>query len=327
MVSFLTRRLGYMVLTLLLVSFVSFVIIQAAPGDYAEIYAAHKASTGAIITQADIEQVRRELGLDRPWFVQYGSWVWNAVQGEFGYSFGWRRPVGEVIAERLPLTLAIAFSTLVFMYGLSIPIGIYSAVRRYSIADYTFSIIGYLGLAIPSFLFALVLMYLTQQYFGWSVGGLYSPQFENAPMSWEKFLDLMAHLSIPILVLGTSGTAFLTRAMRAAVLDELDRMYVLSAKASGLSPMQLLLRYPVRLALNPIVSTLGWRLTYVISGAPIVGFVLALPDTGPLFLNALLNQDMLLASAMVFIFCVLTIIGTFVSDVLLVLLDPRIRLE
>jgi peptide/nickel transport system permease protein len=327
MVSFLTRRLGYMVLTLLLVSFCSFIIIQAAPGDYAEIYAAHKASTGAIITQEDIEQTRRELGLDKPWYEQYGRWVWNAMHWDFGYSFGWRRPVGEVIAERLPLTLAIAFTTLVFMYGVSIPIGIYSAVRRYSFADYTFSILGYLGLAIPNFLFALVLMYLTQQYFGWSVGGLYSPQFENAPMSWEKFLDLAAHLSIPIIVLGTSGTAFLTRAMRAAVLDELDRMYVLSAKASGLSPMQLLLRYPVRLALNPIVSTLGWRLTYVISGAPIVGFVLALPDTGPLFLHALLNQDMLLASAMVFIFCALTIIGTFVSDVLLVLLDPRIRLE
>ena len=232
-----------------------------------------------------------------------------------------------MIAERLPLTLAIAFTTLIFMYGVSIPIGIYSAVRRYSFADYTFSILGYLGLAIPNFLFALVLLYLAQQYFGWSVGGLYSPEFDNAPMSWEKFLDLMAHLSIPILVLGTSGTAFLTRAMRAAVLDELDRMYVLAAKASGLSPMQLLLRYPVRLALNPIASTLGWRLTYVISGAPIVGYVLALPDTGPLFLNALLNQDMLLASAMVFIFCALTIIGTFVSDVLLVLLDPRIRLE
>jgi peptide/nickel transport system permease protein len=316
-----------MILTLLLVSFCAFVIIQAAPGDYAEIYAAHKAATGAIITQEDIEQVRRELGLDRPWYEQYGRWVWNAAHGDFGYSFGWRRPVGEVIAERLPLTMAIAFCTLVFMYGVSIPIGIYSAVRRYSVADYTFSILGYLGLAIPNFLFALVLMYLTQQYFGWSVGGLYSPGFENAPMSWGKFLDLMAHLSIPILVLGTAGTAFLTRAMRAAVLDELDRMYVLSAKASGLSPMQLLLRYPVRLALNPIVSTLGWRLTYVISGAPIVGYVLALPDTGPLFLNALLNQDMLLASAMVFIFCALTIIGTFISDVLLVLLDPRIRLE
>jgi peptide/nickel transport system permease protein len=327
MVRFLSRRLGYMLLTLLLVSFVSFVIIQAAPGDYAEIYAAKKAATGAIITQQDIEAVRIELGLNKPWYEQYGRWVWNALHGDFGYSWAWRRPVGEVIAERLPLTLVIAFTTLLFMYGVSIPIGIYSAVRRYSIGDYTFAILGYLGLAIPNFLLALVLMYLTQQHFGWSVGGLYSPQFENAPMSWAKFQDFLAHLAIPVIVLGTSGTAFLTRAMRAAVLDELDRMYVLAAKASGLSPMQLLIRYPVRLALNPIASTLGWRLTYVIAGAPIVGYVLALPDTGPLFLNALLHQDMLLAGAMIFIFCALTIIGTFVSDVLLVLLDPRIRLE
>lgn len=316
-----------MVLTLLLVSFVSFVIIQAAPGDYAEIYAAKKAATGSIITQADIEAVRQQLGLDRPWIVQYGSWLWNALHGDFGFSWAWRRPVGEVIAERLPLTLAIAFTTLFFMYVVAIPIGIYSAVRRYSAGDYAVSIFGYVGLAIPNFLLALVLLYLAQQNLGWSVGGLYSPQFENAPMSWAKVRDLAAHLSIPVFVLTTSGTAFLTRAMRAALLDELDRMYVLSAKASGLSPMQLLMRYPVRLALNPIASTLGWRLTYVISGAPIVGFVLALPDTGPLFLNALLNQDMLLAGAMIFIFCALTIIGTFISDVLLVLLDPRIRLE
>lgn len=327
MIRFLTRRLLYMALTLLLVSLVSFIIIQAAPGDYAEIYAAKKAATGAIITQADIDAMRIELGLDQPWYIQYLRWLWNALHGDFGDSWAWKRPVGDVIAERLPVTLTIAGATLLFMYAVSIPVGIYSAVRRYSLGDYTFSILGYVGLAIPNFLLALVLLYLSQQYLGQSVGGLYSPQFENAPWSWDKFVDLSAHLVVPVIVLGTSGTAFLTRAMRAAVLDELNKMYVLSAKASGLSPMQLLLRYPVRMALNPIASTLGWRLTYVISGAPIVGFVLALPDTGPLFLNALLNQDMMLAGAMIFIYCALTIVGTFVSDVLLVLLDPRIRLE
>jgi peptide/nickel transport system permease protein len=327
MIRFLSRRLLYMALTLLLVSLVSFIIIQAAPGDYAEIYAAKKAATGAVITQADIDAMRIELGLDQPWYIQYLHWLWNALHGDFGDSWAWKRPVGEVIAERLPVTLVIAGATLLFMYAVSIPVGIYSAVRRYSLGDYAFSILGYVGLAIPNFLLALVLLYLSQQYLGQSVGGLYSPQFENAPWSWGKFVDLSAHLVVPVIVLGTSGTAFLTRAMRAAVLDELDRMYVLSARASGLSPMQLLLRYPVRMALNPIASTLGWRLTYVISGAPIVGFVLALPDTGPLFLNALLNQDMMLAGAMIFIYCALTIIGTFVSDVLLVLLDPRIRLE
>lgn len=326
MIAFLARRLGYMALTLALVSVVSFLIIQAAPGDYAEIYASKKAAAGAIITQADVEAMRVQLGLDRPWLVQYGRWAWAALQGDFGLSWTWKRPVGEVIAERLPLTLGIAFATLVFMYAVSVPVGIYSAVRRYSFGDYAVSIAGYLGLATPSFLLALVLMYLGQKYLGQSVGGLYSPEYNGAAWSWGKLWDMLAHLVVPVLVLAASGTAFLIRAMRAAVLDELDRMYVVSAKASGLSPMRLLIRYPVRMALNPIASTLGWRLTYVISGAPIVGYVMALPDTGPLFLNALLNQDMELAGAMIFIYCALTIIGTFVSDVLLVLLDPRIRL-
>jgi peptide/nickel transport system permease protein len=327
MLSFLSRRLAYTLITLLLVSFASFIIIQAAPGDYAEIYAAKKAATGAIITQADIEAIRIELGLDKPWYQQYWRWLTHALEGDFGYSWAWRRPVGEVIAERMPLTLTIAFTTLVFMYAISIPIGIYSAVRRYSLGDYAASIIGYLGLAIPSFLLALVLMYLTQRFLGQSVGGLFSPEFANAPWTWARIKDFLSHLVIPVIVLGTAGTAYLIRSMRAALLDELDRMYVLSAKASGLSPMQLLMRYPVRMALNPIAATLGWRLTYVISGAPIVGYVLALPDTGPLFLNALLNQDMYLAGALIFLYCLLTILGTFVSDLLLVLLDPRIRLE
>lgn len=327
MIRFLSRRLAYMILTLALVSLVSFFIVQAAPGDYAEIYAAKKAATGAVISQADIEVVRRELGLDQPWYVQYGSWALNALHGNFGMSWAWKRPVGEVIGERLPLTLAIAFSTLFFMYAISIPIGIYSAVHRYSFGDHAVSLLGYLGLATPNFLLALVLMYVTQKYFGQSVGGLFSPGFDTAPWSFAKVKDLLAHLIVPVVVLAAGGTAFLIRAMRAAVLDELDRMYVLSAKASGLSPLKLLIRYPVRIALNPIAATLGWRLTYVISGAPIVGYVLALPDTGPLFLHALLNQDMQLAGAMIMIYCALTIIGTFVSDMLLVLLDPRIRME
>jgi peptide/nickel transport system permease protein len=184
MIRFLSRRLAYMALTLLLVSLVSFVIIQAAPGDYAEIFAAQKAATGAIITLADIEAMRIELGLDQPWFIQYGRWLAGALHGDFGYSWAWRRPVGEVIAERMPLTLTIAFATLIFMYAVSIPVGIYSAVRRYSFGDYAFSIAGYLGLAIPNFLLALVLLYVSQQYFHQSVGGLFSPGYENAAWSW-----------------------------------------------------------------------------------------------------------------------------------------------
>jgi peptide/nickel transport system permease protein len=328
MIAYFVRRLAYMVVTLLLVSVVSFAIVQSAPGDFAEIYAARKAAAGAIISQSEIENVRTQLGLDQPWHVQYWRWISNIVlRGDWGHSWEWKRPVGEVIWERMPLTLAIAFSTLVFMYAISIPVGIYSAVRRYSFGDHAVSMIGYLGLATPNFLLALVLMYLSQKYFGQSVGGLFSPEYERAPWSWDKFVDLLAHLLVPVVVLGMAGTAFLIRAMRAAVLDELDKMYVLSARASGLSPIKLLIRYPVRMALNPIASTLGWRLTYVISGAPIVGYVLALPDTGPLFLHALLNQDMLLAGALIFIYCALTIIGTLLSDLLLVALDPRIRLE
>lgn len=328
MLRILVSRLLYMIVTLALVSVVSFVIVQLAPGDYADIYAAKKSEAGAIITQEEVEAFRHQLGLDRPWYVQYWRWISKAViYGDWGTSWEWKRPVSEVIAERMPLTLLLAFSTLVFMYAVAIPIGIYSAVRQYSLTDHTVSLIGYLGLATPNFLLALILMYLGQQYLGQSVGGLFSPEYEGQPWSWGKFIDLLEHLWVPVIVLGTSGTAFLVRSMRAAVLDELNRMYVLSARAGGLSPLRLLIRYPVRLALNPIVSTLGWRLTYVISGAPIVGYVMALPDTGPLFLHSLLNQDMQLAGALIFIFCALTIIGTFVSDLLLVWLDPRIRLE
>ncbi len=328
MIRFLIHRLIYMVLTLAAISIVAFVLIQLPPGDYADSYANKRQQAGAPITTEELDEMRRDLGLDRPWYVQYGKWVLGIVtRGDLGYSWEWRRPVADVIGDRLPLTLLLAFSTLVFMYAVALPIGIYSAVRQYSLTDHTFAAFGYIGLATPNFLLALILMYLGQQWFGLSVGGLYSPEFQDAPWSWDKAKDLAEHLWVPVIVLGTAGTAYLIRTMRAAVLDELDKMYVTAARAGGLSPIRLLLKYPVRMALNPIVATLGWRLTYVISGAPIVGVVLSLPDTGPLFLHALLNQDMYLAGAMVLIYCSLTIIGTFLSDILLLILDPRIRME
>jgi len=323
----LLQRLGYMVLTLWLVSVVAYVVIQLPPGDYAEAYVTAKQQSGAAMGEEEIQNMRRMLGIDRPWYQQYLSWVGGIVlRGDFGYSFEWRRPVADVIGERLPLTLLLAFFTLVFMYAVSLPIGIYSAVRQYSMTDHAFSLIGYIGLATPNFLLALVFMFIGQQWFGQSVGGLFSPQYVEAPWSMARFWDLLAHLWIPVVVLGTAGTANLIRSMRALMLDELGKMYVVAARASGLSPMRLLLKYPVRMALNPIVATLGWRLTFVISGAPIIGVVMALPDTGPLFLHALLNQDMQLAGAMVFIYCALTILGTFVSDLLLVLVDPRVKM-
>ena len=317
-----------MVATLAAVSVVAFVLIQLPPGDYADAYANKRQQAGAPISVQELDEMRLRLGLDRPWYVQYGSWVSAIVlKGDLGYSWEWRRPVVDVIAERLPLTLLLAFSTLFFMYVVALPIGIYSAFRQYSLTDHVFSTIGYVGLATPNFLLALILMYLGQQWFGQSVGGLFSPEFQDAPWSWARFKDLAGHLWVPVIVLGTAGTAYLIRTMRAAVLDELNQMYVMAARAGGLSPMHLLLKYPVRMALNPILATLGWRLTYVISGAPIVGVVMSLPDTGPLFLHALLNQDMYLAGAMVLVYCSLTIIGTFVSDLLLIALDPRIRME
>lgn len=328
MFRFFVHRLVYMVATLAAVSVVAFVLIQLPPGDYADAYANKRQQAGAPITQEELTAIRVRLGLDRPWYVQYGSWVSAIVlKGDMGYSWEWRRPVVDVIAERLPLTLILAFSTLFFMYAVAMPIGIYSAVRQYSFSDHAFSAVGYIGLATPNFLLALILMYLGQKWFGQSVGGLFSPEFQDAPWSWARVKDLGGHLWVPVIVLGSAGTAYLIRTMRAAVLDELNKMYVMAARAGGLSPMHLLLKYPVRMALNPILATLGWRLTYVISGAPIVGVVMSLPDTGPLFLHALLNQDMYLAGAMILVYCALTIIGTFVSDLLLVALDPRIRME
>lgn len=328
MLRLIVHRLLYMVATLLAVSVVSFVVIQLPPGDYADSYANKRQQAGIPVTQQELDGMRRSLGLDRPWPEQYAKWIGNIVlRGDLGYSWEWRRPVADVIADRLPLTLLLAFSTLLFMYAVALPIGIYSAVRQYSLADHGFMFLGYIGLATPNFLLALILLYLGQQLFGQSVGGFYSPEYQDAPWSFAKFKDLLEHLWVPVIVLGTAGTAYLIRTMRATLLDELDKMYVMAARAGGLSPIRLLLKYPVRMALNPIVATLGWRLTYVIAGAPIVGVVLSLPDTGPLFLHALLNQDMFLAGAMVLIYCALTVIGTFVSDLLLALLDPRIRLE
>ena len=240
-----------MVATLAAVSVVAFVLIQLPPGDYADAYANKRQQAGAPITQEELTAIRVRLGLDRPWYVQYGSWVSAIVlEGDMGYSWEWRRPVVDVIAERLPLTLILAFSTLFFMYAVAMPIGIYSAVRQYSFSDHAFSAVGYIGLATPNFLLALILMYLGQKWFGQSVGGLFSPEFQDAPWSWARVKDLAGHLWVPVIVLGSAGTAYLIRTMRAAVLDELNKMYVMAARAGGLSPMHLLLKYPVRMALD-----------------------------------------------------------------------------
>ncbi len=327
MLESILSRIKYSIITLLFVSIVSFIIIQLPPGDYADSYAARRHTAGEIIMEEEIDSLRQRLGLDKPMHIQYFKWIWGMMRGDLGMSLEYKRPVVEIIGERLPLTLLLAFSTLFFIYSVALTIGIYSAVRQYSVGDHIFTIIGYVGLATPNFLLALILMYMGHKWFGQSVGGLFSPQFMEAAWSWAKLKDLLAHLWVPVVVLGTAGTAFQIRTMRAVLLDELNKMYVTAARATGLSEFKILMKYPVRIALNPIISTLGWELTRVISGAPIIGIVLALPDTGPLLLKALLDQDIYLAGAMILIYCVLVIIGTFISDFLLIVLDPRIRIE
>jgi peptide/nickel transport system permease protein len=319
-------RLAVSALMLLAVSVVAFIIVSLPPGDFADTYAANKISSGETVTPAEMQAIRVQFGLDKPLSVQYFRWIGGMFRGDFGYSWGYSRPVVEVISERLPMTIVIALCTLLFTYLTAIPLGIYSAIRQYSVADYTFTILGYIGLATPNFLLALLLLYFASSWFGVSVGGLFSLEFQDAAWSWARFKDLLAHLWVPVIVLGTAGTAFQMRIMRATLLEELNKMYVTAARATGLSEFKLIIKYPVRLALNPIVSTLGWELTTVISGAPIIGLVLSLPDTGPMFINALRSQDMYLAGAMLLIYCVLVMIGSFISDVLLMLVDPRVKL-
>jgi peptide/nickel transport system permease protein len=326
MLNIIAHRLLWATLMMLAISVVAFTLIQLPPGDFVDSYVNHKQQGGVIMTKDEVDEMRNTLGLDRPMYVQYFDWIGGVVQGDFGFSWEFRRPVADVIGERLPLTLILAFSTLLFTYLTAIPIGIYSAVRQYSVGDHAFTVLGYIGLATPNFMFALILLYFGHVYFGTSVGGLFSAEFETAPWSWARVVDLLAHLWVPVLVLGTAGTAFQIRTMRATLLDEVNKLYVTAARASGLSELRLLIKYPVRMALNPIVSTIGWELTNIISGAPIVGIVLSLPDTGPLFVDALLNSDLYLAGALILIYCFLVILGTLISDLLLIALDPRIRM-
>ncbi len=326
MINVIANRILWAGLMMAAISVVAFTLIQLPPGDFVDSYVNHKQQGGVIMTKGEVAEMRRTLGLDRPMYVQYFDWVGGVVQGDFGFSWEYRRPVSEIIGERLPLTLMLAFTTLLFTYLIAVPIGIYSAVRQYSVGDHAFTVLGYIGLATPNFMFALVLLYFGHVFFGTSVGGLFSAEFETAPWSWARLVDLLAHLWVPVVVLGTAGTAFQIRTMRATLLDEVNKLYVTAARASGLSEFRLLIKYPVRVAINPIVSTIGWELTNIISGAPIVGIVLSLPDTGPLFVDALLNSDLYLAGALILIYCGLVILGTLISDLLLLVLDPRIRM-
>ena len=327
MLYYFLRRFLYMLITIAIVSIVAFILIQLPPGDYLTSYIMQLESQGSEVSESEIASLRRQYGLDRPLYTQYIMWVWNIVtRGDFGRSFQWNKPVKDLIWERMAITTILAFAALIFTFVVAIPIGIYSALHKYSVGDFAFTIVGYVGLATPNFLLALILMFMGYKYFGASVGGLFSPEYMEASWSLAKVVDLLAHLWIPVIVLGTAGTAGLIRIMRGMLLDELQKQYVITARAKGVKESRLIYKYPVRIALNPIVSTLGWRLTTIISGAPIVAVVLSLPTTGPLLLRSLLSQDMYLAGAFFLLLCILTVLGTFISDVLLASMDPRIRM-
>jgi peptide/nickel transport system permease protein len=282
---------------------------------------------GGPVNDAELQSLRHQYGLDLPPTLQYFKWLWNMLHGDFGRSFMWDRPVSQLIGERLMLTLVISTLTLLFSYAIAIPIGIYSATRQYSFGDYFFTVFGFIGVAIPGFLIALILVFLVYKYTGVSVTGLFSQAFERAPWSLAKVWDLLKHLPIPVLVVGMSGTAYLVRVMRGCLLDELKKQYVITARAKGLDERTLLFRYPVRIALNPIISTVGWILPQLISGETIVALILNLPTTGPLLFNALVGQDMYLAGSFIMVLSFFTVIGTFLSDMLLIIVDPRIRFE
>jgi peptide/nickel transport system permease protein len=325
--SYIPRRLLALIPTFLVVSIVSFLVIQLPPGDFLTTYVANLEAEGQMVDQATIAALRARYGLGQPVYVQYIKWVWGILHGDFGQSFIYRAPVGKLIWNRLALTVMITLSTLLFTWLIAFPVGIYSAVKKYSIGDYIFTGLGFLGMATPNFLLALVLMVLAFVFFNESVGGLFSPEYMEAPWSWAKVIDLLKHLWVPMLVLGTSGTAGLIRVMRANLLDELNKPYVITARAKGLLERRLVLRYPVRVALNPFVSTLGWQLPRLVSGSTVTATVLNLPTTGPMMLGALVSQDMYLAGSFILMLSVLTMIGTLISDILLALLDPRIRYE
>jgi peptide/nickel transport system permease protein len=328
MLEFIGRRLLLLVPTIILISIISFILIQLPPGDFLTSYIMQLESGGQLVDQALIDSLKQQYGLDQPIYVQYVKWVSNIVlRGDFGQSFTWKEPVKDLIWERLGLTVLISLVSLLFIWVVAFPIGIYSAIKQYSVGDYLFTFISFLGLGIPPFLLALVVMWIAFSQFGISVGGLFSTQFADAPWNWEKVVDLLQHLWIPVIVLGMGGTAALIRIMRANLLDELHKPYVTTSRAKGMPETKLIIKHPVRVALNPFVSTVGWTLPGLVSGSVIVSVVLNLPTTGPILLRALQSQDMYLAGTIVMMLSILTVIGTLVSDVLLAWLDPRIRLQ
>lgn len=326
MLAYILKRALYMIPTLILISMLVFVIIELPPGDYFESYLAELQASGERVDPNKIEFLRSEYGFDRPAWERYLKWATGMLAGDFGYSFEYELPVREVIGDRILLTIIVTFFTIIFTWAVAFPIGIYSATHQYSWGDYGLTFLGLLGLATPNFLLALVMLYFAKEWFGISIGGLYDPEFVGQPMSWGKFLSVLQHLWIPVVIIGTSGTAGMIRRVRANLLDELRRPYVTTARAKGMPELRGLLKYPFRMSLNFFIADIGGILPQVISGAEVVAIVLSLPTTGPLLISALQSQDMYLAGSFLMVLAFLTVIGVLVSDIALAILDPRIRL-
>ena len=327
MLQYVIKRLLLLPLLLFIFSVFSFAVIQAPPGDFVTSYIAELATSGSSMDQAQMDALRDLYGLDEPVYVQYLKWTGRMLKGDLGVSLDWQRPITELIGQRLLLTVMLGLFTFGFTWAVAIPIGILSATRQYSFFDYFFTIVNYFGVATPTFMTALVLMWLAFKHFGVSVTGLFSAEYIDAPWTWARVVDMLKHMWLPMVILGLDGTARLARVMRANLLDELNKPYVEMARAKGMSEWRLVLKYPVRLAMNPLISTIGWYLPLIFSGSVIVATVMNLPTIGPMLLRALITQDMFLAGSIILIYCFLAIIGTLISDILLAWLDPRIRME
>jgi peptide/nickel transport system permease protein len=326
MLAYLIRRLALAAITTWAITVVTFIILQLPPGDFVDAYVAQASAMGTAISAAEATALRHAYGLDQSLWVQYFKWLNLVIHGQFGQSFEYGRPVTEVIGDRLWLTILLSIGAIIVTWGLALPIGIYSAVRQYSWGDTIFTFIGFIGLAVPNFLLALIVMYVGLKLLNMNVGGLFSADYQLAAWSWAKLWDLCKHLPVPILILALAGTAQLVRIMRANLLDELRRPYVVTARARGLAERRVIMKYPVRAALNPFASTIGYLLPYTVSGSVIISVVLSLPTVGPLLLHSLISQDMLLGSTIILMLGILTVIGTLLSDLLLMWIDPRIRL-
>jgi peptide/nickel transport system permease protein len=327
MARFVLRRLLMLIPFLFLISVVSFAVIQLPPGDFVDTYVRNLEVQGGTVNQGQRAAIEAQYGLDKPVYVQYGIWVKHIAQGDFGNSFLYDRPVGDILQERVPRTVGIALAAMLLTWVIAVPIGIYSALRQYSIWDHVFTFISFVGLAVPGFLLALVLMYVVYEKTGWLVTGMFSPEYRAAPWSVAKFVDMLKNLWLPLLVLAVTSAAGVIRVLRASLLDEVKKQYVTTARSKGMPEWKLVMRYPVRIAINPLISTIGWMLPALVGGEVVVSKVLNIPTTGPVLLEAILAQDMYLTGALVMILSALTVIGTLASDVLLAVVDPRIRYE